>query len=84
MSDIITAVSAVGFPIVACLLMMWAYYNTLTQMQLIIENLKGTIDRNTDALNDIQTMLLKNNNGGIENGNQDGSLGQVPKGQGCS
>lgn len=59
MNDVITAISAVGFPIVACLLMGWAYYKTLTEIRLIIENLKGIIERNTDALNDIQSLLIK-------------------------
>lgn len=65
MNDIITAVSAVGFPIVACLLMGYGYFKTLSEIRLIIENLKGTIERNTDALNDIQRILLK---GDKENG----------------
>lgn len=59
MDNIITAIASVGFPIVACLLMGYAYYKTITSIQLTIESLKGIIERNTDALNDIQSILLK-------------------------
>ena len=65
MDNIITAIASVGFPIVACLLMGYAYYKTITSIQLTIESLKGIIERNTDALNDIQNILIT---GGNENG----------------
>lgn len=61
--DWVTIISSVGFPIVACGAMAWAFYNTLTEMRITIEGLKGIIERNTDALNDIQNIL----NGGIKN-----------------
>lgn len=42
-NNIITAISAVGFPIVACLLMGYVYFRTLSEIRLIIEELKGII-----------------------------------------
>ena len=62
MDNIITAIASVGFPIVACLLMGYAYYKTITSIQLTIESLKGIIERNTDALNDIQNILITGGN----------------------
>lgn len=67
MDNIITAIASVGFPIVACLLMGYAYYKTITNIQLTIESLKGIIERNTDALNEIQNILIT---GGNENAKQ--------------
>lgn len=61
--DWVTIISSVGFPIVACGAMAWAFYNTLTEIRLTIESLKGIIERNTDALNDIENIL----NGGNKN-----------------
>lgn len=55
--DWVQIISSVGFPIVACGAMAWAFYNTLTEIKLTIESLKGIIERNTDALNDIQHII---------------------------
>lgn len=58
-NTIITAISAVGFPIVACLLMGFVYFRTLSEIRLIIEELKGIIQRNTDAIDDLKHTILK-------------------------
>lgn len=58
-NNIITAISAVGFPIVACLLMGYVYFRTLSEIRLIIEELKGIIQRNTDAIDDLRDIIIK-------------------------
>ena len=58
-NNIITAISAVGFPIVACLLMGYVYFRTLYEIRLIIEELKGIIQRNTDAIDDLRDIIIK-------------------------
>lgn len=62
--DWVTIISSVGFPIVACGAMAWAFYNTLTEIRLTIEQLKGIIERNTDALNDISHIIKGGNDDG--------------------
>lgn len=48
-SDIVTAISTVGFPIVMCLVIMY-YWNN--QYSKTISELKGTISRLTDVVAD--------------------------------
>ena len=48
-SDVITAISTVGFPIVMCLVIMY-YWNN--QYSKTISELKGTISRLTDVVAD--------------------------------
>ncbi len=50
MSDTVSAISSVGFPIVACLILF--YFNKIE-----IENLKKSIDNNTKVLESLQTII---------------------------
>lgn len=49
-NEIITAISSVGFPIAACIALFKLYRETIT-------NFNKSIDKNTDALEDLQETL---------------------------
>lgn len=49
-NEIISAISSVGFPIAACIALFKLYRETIT-------NFNKSIDKNTDALEDLQETL---------------------------
>lgn len=51
-NEIITAISSVGFPIAACIALFKLYRETIT-------NFNKSIDKNTDALDNLQGALNK-------------------------
>ena len=56
-TDILGAVSSVGFPIVMCI-MMWKFCSsTVTGVKEAVEGLKATLEKNTEAIQDIVDRL---------------------------
>lgn len=65
-SAIVNTISTVGFPIAMTLLMGWFIVNSAKSHEEEVKNLSEIINRNTDAISDIKTMLetlLKMNKG---------------------
>lgn len=56
-SAVISAISNVGFPIAMVLLMGWFIVQTTKSHQDDVKSLAEIINRNTDAISDIKTML---------------------------
>lgn len=63
---VVSAISNVGFPISMTLLMGWFIVSSAKSHEEEVKNLSEIINRNTDAISDIKTMLetvLKMNKG---------------------
>lgn len=57
MDSIVTAITNVGFPIVMVLLMWYLFIHFYDSMREELGKLRGTIDANTSAVNELCTRL---------------------------